>query len=200
MANALRTSPVTSLVEMIRIAALGGGRVDPKRFNAVSKKLQDVEATAASALSGLGSRSGSMRVEVSYSLVTGEGFSDMLHCVVTDCLREVLRYDDHGWSSVEGSFFAVPAEDVAFLAKAGFDRCFAAIKVGLDRDGQSVCEALPIGLLPSVGEAILQLGGKVFRRAVVGRMLLEGLHRFGYVGECRMRCVCSCTDTPPVAH
>lgn len=195
MAIALQSSPVTSLVEMIRIAGLSGGRVGPKRFRAVSKKLQDVKALAESALSGLGTRSGSMRVEVSYSVPTGDSLKDSLAAVVSDIFAEVLGYDGRGWGGLSDYFFAVPAEDVVSLAKAGFDRSIAAIQAGLDDAGVTPSEALPIGLLPSVGELVLQLGGKVFRRVVVGRMLLQGLDHFGYLGkfDCFPEKACSCT-------
>lgn len=183
VANVLRNSPFTSLVEMIRIAGLGGGRVSSKRFNAFRNKLGEVERVSTSVLSGLGSRSGSMRVESSYSIPTGESMTGAVLAVVRDNFREVLGYDDRGWVALAGSFFAVPAEDVELLAKAGMDRSVAAIQTGLDDAGQTVRDTLPNGLLPSVGELLLQLEGKVFRRVVVGRMLLEGLRRFGYVGE-----------------
>lgn len=168
---------------MTRIAGLGGGRVASKRFDAVSTKLRDVESLASSVISGLGSRSGSMRVEVSYSVTTGESLGSAIAAAVTDAFREVVGYDDHGWSGMIDSFFAVTAEDMALLAKAGIDRALAAIKAGLDASGQSVGEVLPLGLLPSIAEILLQLEGKAFRRVVVGRKLLDGLRRFGYVGE-----------------
>jgi len=184
MTTALRNSPFTSLVEMTRIAGLGGGRVGAKRFNALTTKLREVQGLASSVLSGLGSRSGSMRVETSYSLRTGDTLRDAVLASVNDHFREVVGYDDHGWVNLVDSFFAVRAEHVALLAKAGIDRALAAVRLGLDAAGQTVREALPMGLLPSIGELLLQLEGKVFRRVVVGRMLLGGLRRFGYVGEC----------------
>eukprot|EP00752_Nemacystus_decipiens_P016690 g14928.t3 len=182
MARSLRNSPFTSLVEMIRIAGLGGGRVGSKRFNSISAKLREVRDLATSVLSGLGSRSGSMRVEVSYSVPAGGSLGDALQAAARDILRQVVGYDDRGWCSLQESFYAIPAKDVALLAKAGIERSVAAIQGGLDASGKSVGEALPMGLLPSVGENMLQLGGKVFRRVVLGRMLLGGLRHFGYVG------------------
>lgn len=189
MANSLRNSPCASLVEMTRIAGLGGGRVGSKRFKAVTTKLQEVKNLATSVLSGLGSRSGSMRVEVSYSVPTGESLAGALLAAARDSLREVVGYNDRGWLCLEHSFFAVPSGDVALLAKAGMDRSIAAIQTGLDAEGLGVGEALPIGLLPSVGELLLQLEGKVFRRVVVRRMLLDGLRHFGFVGELACTCI-----------
>ncbi len=183
MANLLRSSPCSSLVEMVRIAALGGGRVSSRRFNSASTKLRDVERLASSVVSGLGSRSGSMRIEGSYSVPTGESLPGAIAAAVKDNFRQVVGYDDRGWACLAETFFAVSAEDVSLLAKAGIDRSVAAMKTGLDASGQTVGEALPIGHVPSVGEILLQLEGKAFRRVVVGRMLLDGLRRFGYVGE-----------------
>lgn len=181
--TSLRNSPFTSLVEMARIAGLGGGRVGSKRLRAASTKLREIRSLTTSVLSGLGSRSGSMRVETSYSVPTGEPLGHALLAAVADNFREVVGYNDHGWECMENSFFALTAEDVAVLAKAGVDRSLAAIQAGISEAGQTAKETLPIGLLPSIGELLLQLEGKVFRRVVVGRMLLEGLRRFGYVGE-----------------
>jgi len=97
--------------------------------------------------------------------------------------REVVGYDDHGWDGVVDLFFAIPAKELALLAKAGIDRSVAAVKAGLDASGQTLGEALPLGLVPSVGEILLQQEGKAFRRVVVGPKLLDGLRRFGFVGE-----------------
>eukprot|EP00903_Cladosiphon_okamuranus_P017840 g16418.t1 len=165
-----------------RIAALGGGRVGSRRFGAVSTKVNEIKGLAGRVLSGQGTRSGSMRVEVSYSVTTGESLGCGIAAAIRDNFREVVGYDDHGWSSLTASFFAVPSADIALLAKANIDRSAAAIEAGLDAGGEALGEALPLGLLPSDGEVLLQLEGKAFRRVVIGRMLLDGLRRFGFVG------------------
>lgn len=183
MANALNNSPISSLVEMVRVAALGGGRVGRRRFKDAHAKLGQLQYLAGGTLSGMGSSSGSMRVEGSYAFGNKGDFGEAIVAASLDMLYHVVGMGLDGWGDLRDLFYAIPADLVSLLVWAVQERALGSIEIGFDAAGDTSVQALPVGLVPTLGELSLQLEGKVFQRVVVGRMLLKGLKHFGFTGK-----------------